>query len=376
MLPLIFSVLGSSMAGAGMLGAMSPLIAGALGSGVGSFVQTGDLQQSLRSTLMSGVAGGLGGMLMRGMGGMPGPMQGPMPNGGVVNPGLGAMGGGIGGMLNTGMQTGFQPGMQAAAGTPLAQQLLHGVGAGTMTGAGLGTAAGAALSTPPPQAAGVVPGTGGDARTREREQFRPRQYNAAPEGYAHGISPEFQHFDPQPFVPAYSGGGMVRSYRPTGMQPIRLAEGGLADIEASPGESQNDKMIIQGAVAAVRGELPREQATAALGAFLQRFGEEAFRKLVDDVEEGRTPNREGGRVEGPGDGMDDMVPADMAEDGSDVLLSDGEFVVPADVVSGLGNGSTDAGAQQLESMMDRVRMARTGQPEQPPQMATGGLLPA
>jgi hypothetical protein len=45
-------------------------------------------------------------------------------------------------------------------------------------------------------------------------------------------------------------------------------------------------------------------------------------------------------------------------------MADGEFVVPADVVSHLGNGSTDAGAKQLYSMMDRVRKARTGNKKQ------------
>jgi len=64
------------------------------------------------------------------------------------------------------------------------------------------------------------------------------------------------------------------------------------------------------------------------------------------------------------------------DDGSqDVLLSDGEFVVPADVVSGIGNGSTDAGADELYKMMDRVRGERTGMTEQPAAVAAGGLLP-
>ena len=45
-------------------------------------------------------------------------------------------------------------------------------------------------------------------------------------------------------------------------------------------------------------------------------------------------------------------------------LADGEFVVPADVVSHLGNGSTDAGAKQLYNMMDKVRKARTGTTKQ------------
>ena len=45
-------------------------------------------------------------------------------------------------------------------------------------------------------------------------------------------------------------------------------------------------------------------------------------------------------------------------------LSDGEFVVPADVVSHLGNGNSDAGAEQLYAMMDKIRMDRTGTTEQ------------
>jgi hypothetical protein len=74
--------------------------------------------------------------------------------------------------------------------------------------------------------------------------------------------------------------------------------------------------------------------------------------------------------------MDDLVPAAMDDGSQDVLLSDGEFVVPADVVSGLGNGSTDAGAEELYNMMDRIREARTGMIEQPAQVKVGGLLPA
>ena len=84
---------------------------------------------------------------------------------------------------------------------------------------------------------------------------------------------------------------------------------------------------------------------------------------------------------GKTDGMADKVPARI--DGKqEARLSDGEFVIPADVVSHLGNGNSDAGAQQLHSMMDNVRTARTGNPEQGkqinpqqfmPKMAQGGL---
>ena len=84
---------------------------------------------------------------------------------------------------------------------------------------------------------------------------------------------------------------------------------------------------------------------------------------------------------GKTDGMADDVPARI--DGKqEARLSDGEFVIPADVVSHLGNGNSDAGADQLHSMMDGVRTARTGNPEQGkqinpqqfmPKMAQGGL---
>lgn len=73
---------------------------------------------------------------------------------------------------------------------------------------------------------------------------------------------------------------------------------------------------------------------------------------------------DGGRLlKGPGDGMSDNIPATIGSK-QPARLADGEFVVPADVVSGLGNGSTDAGAKQLYKMLDKVRSARTGTKKQ------------
>ena len=68
-------------------------------------------------------------------------------------------------------------------------------------------------------------------------------------------------------------------------------------------------------------------------------------------------------LQGPGDGMSDNIPATI-NGRQPARLADGEFVVPADVVSHLGNGSTEAGAKQLHGMMDKVRKARTGNPKQ------------
>ena len=84
---------------------------------------------------------------------------------------------------------------------------------------------------------------------------------------------------------------------------------------------------------------------------------------------------DGGRMlKGPGDGMSDSIPGVIGGK-QPARLADGEFVVPADVVSHLGNGSTDAGAKKLYSMMDKIRQARTGKKKQAPQVNVDKYLP-
>jgi hypothetical protein len=85
---------------------------------------------------------------------------------------------------------------------------------------------------------------------------------------------------------------------------------------------------------------------------------------------------DGGRMlKGPGDGMSDSIPATIGKR-QPARLADGEFVVPADVVSHIGNGSTDAGARKLYAMMDKVRKARTGKKKQAPAVKTSKFMPA
>jgi hypothetical protein len=85
---------------------------------------------------------------------------------------------------------------------------------------------------------------------------------------------------------------------------------------------------------------------------------------------------DGGRMlKGPGDGMSDSIPATIGRK-QPARLADGEFVVPADVVSHLGNGSTDAGAKKLYSMMDKIRTARTGKKKQAPAVKADKYMPA
>jgi hypothetical protein len=86
----------------------------------------------------------------------------------------------------------------------------------------------------------------------------------------------------------------------------------------------------------------------------------------------------GGKLlRGPGDGMSDDIPAVIkGEKPQRAALADGEFVIPADVVSHLGNGSTDAGAKRLYAMMDKVRQARTGRKAQGRQINAERYMPA
>lgn len=79
-------------------------------------------------------------------------------------------------------------------------------------------------------------------------------------------------------------------------------------------------------------------------------------------------------LKGPGDGMSDNIPATIGHK-QPARLADGEFVVPADVVSHLGNGSTDAGAKRLYNMMDKVRKARTGTKKQGKEIKAEKYLP-
>jgi hypothetical protein len=79
-------------------------------------------------------------------------------------------------------------------------------------------------------------------------------------------------------------------------------------------------------------------------------------------------------LKGPGDGMSDNIPATIA-DKQPARLADGEFVIPADVVSGLGNGSTEAGAKHLHEMMDKIRQARTGTKKQGKQINASKFIP-
>ena len=130
-------------------------------------------------------------------------------------------------------------------------------------------------------------------------------------------------------------------------------------------------------VAQATGSNPAEvQAAydAALG-----IGKEDTR-YMQYADGGEITMAKGRYLQGETDGMADKLPARIGRD-QPAALSHGEFVIPADVVSHMGNGNSDAGAKKLYQMMDKIRMARTGNKKQgkkinPDKFMPGGLAQA
>ena len=111
----------------------------------------------------------------------------------------------------------------------------------------------------------------------------------------------------------------------------------------------------------------------AINLAIEKYGEELLMKLARMVQTSGGPTST--YVPGEGGGLADTVPA-LIDGNQPAALSSGEFVVPADVVSHLGDGNNENGAGKLDNMMDRVRVEKTGVPEQPGPINEEEVLPA
>ena len=375
-LPLILGALGGSLGSAGLLGGIGALGGAAIGSGLGGYAETGDLETGILTGLGSFAGGSLLGPLMGGAGsaasgaasGAGGTVSSIMPQLQAATTGATAAGG-----LGSGI-------------AGLGKNALNFAQSGAGIGSGVGGAMGASFASPSDRSK--------KSESKYADTPGPALQRAPTfpgSNYVPGVSGEFNYgFGPPETADeilefrknqakAMAGGGLISSIERT-FGPINLAEGGIVDIlmrgEADPTSGMNEKEVVAEAIRAIKGESAMPEV--ALAKFLSSYGEDALRDLVDKVESGEmddTVERSEGKMSGPGDGMDDLIPASI-EGEQDVLLSDGEFVVPADVVSGLGNGSSDAGARALDEMMQRVRAARNGSTEQPPQVPQEEMMPA
>ena len=124
---------------------------------------------------------------------------------------------------------------------------------------------------------------------------------------------------------------------------------------------------------AITGSIPN--GDEVIDMFIQKYGNEIFMQIRESVLNPTQQAQTQGMIEGQGGGMDDEVMG-MIGNQRPVAVSPGEYIVPADVVSGIGDGSSDAGAVELDDMLDRVRQERTGTTKQAPKLANvGGIMP-
>jgi hypothetical protein len=143
-----------------------------------------------------------------------------------------------------------------------------------------------------------------------------------------------------PTGPSSNTGNTISGFNPAAPDPSIPESFGNAPA-STDGNTGSTTGTEGGAVASARGGLmPRGYA---MGGGLGSLGSYS----------------DGGRLlRGPGDGVSDSIPATIGRKNQPARLADGEFVIPARIVSELGNGSTDAGAKKLYAMMDRVQRAR------------------
>ncbi len=375
-LPLILGLLGSSLGAGTALGAVG---AGALASGVGRFLETGDFEEGLKT----GAVSALGGYALQGA--------------------LGALGG------SKAAETAVKAGQEASKAT-FAQKLggfsdqlgqdylgstnmLGGLQAAASNPVTLGQATLAQATVKPPQATKPE-----EIKSDTRERMGPRRImRRPPVGYRPGFDAEFDYqVSPNygagivgmrgggltnPEKADLDGDGSLSSYERRRGEAIEksIAEqkganvGGLqemSEIVARMPEAQGSDKIIDNA----------RRAIADLEIFTQTYGLRALENLQETMGSDIDLSP---MIRGEGDGMSDSIDAEVVDKksspkgtGDPLKVANNEYVVAADVVSDIGNGSSDAGAKKLDDMMKRVRMARHGTDKQPPEVKTENLLPA
>tara|TARA_B100000424_G_scaffold270319_1_gene269334 strand:- start:9704 stop:10786 length:1083 start_codon:yes stop_codon:yes gene_type:complete len=301
------TTLGASIGTAGMAG---------LGAGFGSFVQSGDIGDGIKT----GLASFLGGKILGGLTGS--------TSANAINAGQGIQTEAFGELAQPKFLQTF-PGLTEQGGL-LASQGMQQAAAGAFA--------------PGVMPAAFIGQTMSDtyamnrAAKKDDDDSNPppmprppiRTYNPNPYGSGGGEGLYFQYQRPpapQGYTPQYpymyADGGIMA-----------LAKGGEAEADAMMEEAgMNEKDVIVEAIEAIKGM--SEQPEIALAMFVQKYGEDALRDLVGRVQSGelddtvaRFEEGDKGMVRGPGDGsgVDDMVPATL-EGEQDVLLSDGEFVL-------------------------------------------------
>lgn len=270
---------------------------------------------------------------------------------------LGAVIGAPGAATSTALGAGAFPAAPAAAGAGAAGTAAAAPAAGGLLGTGITGSqalqyAGLASLMAPQLGIGGGGGGGGDDEEGpevENDNYSRGEadFNVKGDDREHNFFPRSRYF---------ANGGLVG---------IGYAEGGKVERKAAgiaADQDMEDERLIAATEQAIVTQDPN--VDAYIQQFIATFGTEALQALLANIEQSMAG----------GDGMSDSIPA-MIDGKQPAALSSGEFVVPADAVSGIGNGDTNAGAQQLQGMVDRTRQMRNGGTAQPPAIDPSMVMP-
>ena len=305
------------IAGAGLTaisgGALSPMMAGLITGGV-----TGAATGSLKKGLMAGL-GGFGGAGL--MGGLTGAAATTVPEGAQLAAGAGDPTAGMNAMSGFDKVGAGIKGLGTEAGRAAFMQNIGG-GSGLLKS---GLSAAAPMLMGEDEKAAAAPGMRATT-PYPAQQFDPGMVTPTPQADVPAYADMGQNFSSERryFNPSFSPVGVAA---PTTQMPFMAASGG--PVEDMSMRNNVQMMMANG------GQMYANGGISHLGDY-----------------------SDGGRLlRGPGDGVSDSIPATIANK-RPARLADGEFVVPARIVSELGNGSTEAGARKLYAMMDRIQQVR------------------
>ena len=372
-LPLILGLLGSSLGAGSAIGAIG---AGALGSGLGRFMETGDFEEGVKTGALSFLGGQALGKGLEAFGGTGVPAGETTRK--IADFGMGGV-----------KPQSFGQNLMSTLKDPIS----------------LGQATIAQGAIPPP----AMPEEE-DVEFDNRERMAPRRImRRPPPGYRPGFDAEFDYgVAPNYGTQVMNMGGLVGllgnpkvqdalsnvagialnpamqreannlmtgEFTPEGYSPLTMADVGMKDGGQAEMQGNDPQEIMLNAIRALQGMSSDPEKDIAV--FVQAFGSEALRDLQMRVASGEMGGGEAGLgrlLEGEGDGMSDSIDAEIVSDemspsgsGEPLKVADGEYVVAADAVADIGNGSTNAGAKKLDDLMKEVRRARHGTTKQPPE---------
>ena len=167
-------------------------------------------------------------------------------------------------------------------------------------------------------------------------------------------------------------------------KPLGFAKGGALRYQVGEGiagleedtMTEGNGQLVDATIMVIQGMAPDQGiADAIINQFIGLYGQEAFMTLREQVLNPDGGAQTQGMIEGFGGGMDDFVQG-VAGNQERIAASPGEYIVPADVVSQLGDGNSTEGSRKLDGMLERTRMAKTGTIEQAPPIDSRRVLPA